>query len=154
MQWLRLHVSKAGSVSLIPGQRTKIPHTICYGQKKKKEKERIFCLPSTSKRPNHLPPSLPEEFNSVDHLLFEMLSPLDSQDPHTLLGFLLHQSFSVSFAGSSSSSQPCQSLNALSSLPRPLSYLYSQQPTLKIISTCPIALTTLSNSVTSWTVAC
>ena len=128
---------------------------------KKGEKEKNFCLPSTPRQSKHLPPSLSEEFNSVDHLLLEMLSPLDSQDPHTLLDFLLHQSFSVSFAGSSSSCQPfCQPLNALSSLPRPLSYLYSRQPTLKIILTCPMALTTLcsvssvmSNSVTPWTVA-
>ena len=54
----------------------------------------------------------------------------------------------------------CQPLNALSSLPRPLSYLYSWQPTLKIILTCPMALTMLcsvssvmSNSVTPWTVS-
>lgn len=46
---------------------------------------------------------------------------------HTLLVFLLHQSFLVSFADSSSSCQPLI-LNALSSVLGPLSYLHSPQP--------------------------
>ena len=37
VQWLRLCVSNAGGVGLIPGQGTKIPHIcLAVGQKKKK----------------------------------------------------------------------------------------------------------------------
>ena len=38
VQWLRLCVSNARGVGLIPGQGTKIPHAIQCGQKKKKKK--------------------------------------------------------------------------------------------------------------------
>ena len=35
VQWLRLCASNAGGTSLIPGQRTKIPHAVWLGQKTK-----------------------------------------------------------------------------------------------------------------------
>ena len=38
VQWLRLCVSNAGGVGLIPGQGTKIPHTAQHSQKKKGRK--------------------------------------------------------------------------------------------------------------------
>ena len=38
VQCLRLHSSNAGDESLIPGQRTKIPHTMGNGQKKERKK--------------------------------------------------------------------------------------------------------------------
>ena len=34
VQWLRLHASYAGSVDLIHGQGTKIPHALWHGGKK------------------------------------------------------------------------------------------------------------------------
>ena len=37
VQWLRLHASTAGGVGSIPGQGTKILHTVQHGQKKKKK---------------------------------------------------------------------------------------------------------------------
>ena len=36
VQWLRLCTSTAGDLRSIPGQGTKIPHTLQHGQKKKK----------------------------------------------------------------------------------------------------------------------
>ena len=36
--WLRLHISTARDVSLIPDRGTKILHAVRHGQKKKKEK--------------------------------------------------------------------------------------------------------------------
>ena len=38
VQWLRLHASTAEGLGSIPGQGTKIPHAVWYGQKKKKMK--------------------------------------------------------------------------------------------------------------------
>ena len=35
VQWLRLHVAKAGDVGLILGWRTKIPHAMWHGKKKR-----------------------------------------------------------------------------------------------------------------------
>ena len=37
VQWLRLCASNAGGMGSIPGQGTKIPHTIQCGQKKEKQ---------------------------------------------------------------------------------------------------------------------
>ena len=34
VQWLRLHASNAGGMGSIPGQRTKIPDAVQYGEKK------------------------------------------------------------------------------------------------------------------------
>ena len=47
IQWLRFCASKAGSMSLIPGQQTKMPHATQQGQKKKKKNAVIFYLPYT-----------------------------------------------------------------------------------------------------------
>ena len=41
LQWLRLCASNAGGTDLIPGQGTRLPHTMCHGlQRKKKERDR------------------------------------------------------------------------------------------------------------------
>ena len=42
VQWLRLCPSSTGGAGLIPGWRTKIPHAVLWGQKKKKIKESHF----------------------------------------------------------------------------------------------------------------
>ena len=46
VQWLRLRASTAGSMSLIPGQGTKIPRATLCSQEKKfkcKELDELFC---------------------------------------------------------------------------------------------------------------
>ena len=42
VQWLRLRASDAGGVGSIPGRRTKIPHAVRCGQKKKKKKRHVI----------------------------------------------------------------------------------------------------------------
>ena len=44
VQWLRFHVTKAGDVGLILGWRTKIPHAMRCGRKKK-EQESLQRIP-------------------------------------------------------------------------------------------------------------
>ena len=39
VQWLRLHVSNAAGVGSIPGQGTKIPHTVGCGQKRRNHQQ-------------------------------------------------------------------------------------------------------------------
>ena len=43
VQWLRLRASNAGGEGSIPGQGTKIPHAMWWGQKKQKEKHHDLC---------------------------------------------------------------------------------------------------------------
>ena len=37
IQWLKLHASGARGMTYIPGQRSKIPHALGHGKKKKKK---------------------------------------------------------------------------------------------------------------------
>ena len=40
LQWLRLCASNAGGTDSIPGQGTRLPHTMCHGLQRKKKRER------------------------------------------------------------------------------------------------------------------
>ena len=46
VQWLRLHISTAGDMGLIPGEGTRIPQATWHGQKKKKKTQwtHIHCI--------------------------------------------------------------------------------------------------------------
>ena len=43
-QWLRLCASNAGGTDSIPGQGTRIPHTMCHGLKRKKRERKNACI--------------------------------------------------------------------------------------------------------------